>query len=231
MKNLKNLILLVGVLSFFMSCSNDAETDYSCDKLINVWVKENISTIRHLDRSDWKQFPPSKGLAIYRAFSKEQKIDFWLAKFEELESLSWNAREREHIRLAKDFVESHSDFFNDSELTEDQENELDIFFYKWMTHAEKELHWDRRIVFAIICSGYSLANTDGDLLVNISSQTSNMDALESLTTTETIPECNCKHKHVLACFGGPDECQEIDCYQSIGCGWLWLETCTGKCGM
>lgn len=224
-------VLLLGFMMLFFSCSNEYDYKFSCDKETNVWVKNNINTIQNLERNDWKNYPTSVSTAMYRAFTGEQKIAFWQDKLHEIKTLPWNADELKHIELVDDFINSHQDLFYVDELTDEQENQLDSFFYKWFLDAEKKLQWNRKLVYAIVCSGYSLANTEGDLLLYNESNMDDNSSIEFLAALEnSIPDCNCKKDHVLACFPGPDECQSTDCDQKGGCGWLYMQTCTGKCG-
>ena len=119
--------LCVTALTIMVSCSSD-ELTYSCDREINQWVKDNIESIQQMDRSDWLSVSGEMSIATYRAFTYQQRIRFWQDKFTEVKQLPWEDNELRHIELAENFIALHPYFFNSKQLTEEQNDELDLFF-------------------------------------------------------------------------------------------------------
>lgn len=224
-------LLCIAVACISESCSNESEGLYSCNQAIDAWVRSNIQEIHLMTRADWLQADHNLQLPIYRAFTKEQKIEFWLEKILDVKRLDWTTDELKHISEVEYFIETHHDFFEEKGLSENQENELEIFFYQWLKSGIEEFNWDERVAYAIVSSGYCLKNTKGELETSHTFQSS-VENLTDRSENSTTPACNCRVGHIFACFEGNDECKTIDCDETdIGCGWLLLQDCNGKCGL
>lgn len=52
---MKKLFFIVGLLSLltFFSCQNEENVYYSCDEAEDAWVKENLSSIRKMETTEW----------------------------------------------------------------------------------------------------------------------------------------------------------------------------------
>lgn len=122
------LVCAIALITM-VSCSSD-ELTYSCDKEINQWVKDNIESIQQMDRSDWLSVSGEMSIATYRAFTHQQRVRFWQDKFAEVKQLPWNEKELRHIEWAESYIDSHLDIFNSDPLSEEQNDDLDMFFYK-----------------------------------------------------------------------------------------------------
>lgn len=135
-----------------MSCSSQDDNIYSCDDVINAWAQENILEIRSMSRAQWKKLPAEKKHAAYVAFTQQQKINFWKDKLTGLMTQDWSKEELDHIKLVYDFIIEHPSFFNNDGLTEEQENILELFFYKWSDIAKNKLGWNMKLIFAMVAS-------------------------------------------------------------------------------
>ena len=215
--------LMLSISALFASCSQNEEV-YSCDKSTNQWVVDNLSMVRGMNRQQWKELPSDKKIAAYRAFSPDQKISFWEDKLCELNKLPWSTREKEHINKIGEFIHSHEYFFERERLSPEEENELELFFYKWTSFAVENLGWTKQLAYAIAGTGYSIQNTSGELNIEEPIFTKSMEKGKR-------PDCHCKINNPLACFpGGAGICDRADCTEvKPGCGWLLLETCDGMC--
>lgn len=215
-------VLMLIVISF--SCSTDDEQLYSCDKKINEWVKGNIPTIRKMNRTQWLQCKSSQSLAIYKAFAPTQKMLFWKEKFKELQELSWTREELSHILKVLKYVNTHPYIFSDDSLTEEQEDELELFFYDWQNMAITELGWTKVLCVAIAGTGYKLKNKDGEIDLQFS---------DTVISGPSSPQkdCNC-NTSILSDFCNvtlSGTCVKTKCNSEKGCGWLMLQTCNGEC--
>lgn len=220
--NTKILSILCLTL-FWVSCSQDENLSYSCDPAANAWVKSNLSEIRAMDRAEWLKLDSKVQLASYRAFSKEQKIAFWKGKLTEAMTLDWSKDELAHIQKVLDFVNRHPNFFDDDLLSEEQNNEVELFAYHWMKYATDSLGWDKKVVYAIAYTGYPIINTDGTMDI----KTSISERVETMAKGES--DCNCSVGSMFTCFPWPNNCSGSDCKEKSGCGFLMQQTCDGMC--
>ena len=83
---MKKLFFIVGLLSLltFFSCQNEENVYYSCDEAEDAWVKENLSSIRKMETTEWFSISEKLKLPVYRAFSLEQKQSVWMEKLEDV---------------------------------------------------------------------------------------------------------------------------------------------------
>lgn len=222
-KLLFTLAAFIGIL-FIASCSEQDEMTYSCDKTVDTWAKSNIAKIQNMNRAAWKALPAEKKRAAYRAFTPQQKITFWKDKFTGVLALNLTEKEREHIKLVYDFIIEHQDFFNNRELTDEENNTLDLFFYKWTTIAQEEFGWDMKLLVAIAASGDDINVKRGNNGILYSISDPSIDATKN--------DCHC-NTAILSDFcnvtsQGP--CEDVDCVEtSDGCGWIWRQSCNGRC--
>lgn len=227
-------IKLLSILFFIIgmvSCSNEDERSYSCNREVDAWVKNHLVEIQSMDRIDWLNVDNNLKIATFRAFTKKQKIEFWNDKLTQALDLDWNKEEKTHIIEVINFINSHSEFFASNKLTEDQENVLELFFYNWMNYSIDTLKWDKKIVYALVCSGYPLKDKTGILDTHLTIE-NNIERLTANSENEPELMCNCRIDHLLACFPNTNiECKDIECYEDnkLGCGWIWLQACTGRC--
>lgn len=214
------------MITIFSSCTSDEEEMFSCNKQVDEWVKDHLSEIRVMDRTDWLNSPNEKALAMYRAFTPDQRLSFWNAKIEEVLRLNWSEAEINHIRKAQIFLNSNSEIFSDFALTTEERDDLvDEFCYKWTENAITELGWTETIAKSILMSGKRVLNTDGEL------QELKSDFSISLLSDNEEVNCNC-NKNDDFCSHGSDCVDDPDCNTSErGCGWLWLSGCNGRCGI
>lgn len=217
--------LIIIALTFFTACSQE-EPSYSCNPQANAWVKNNIKKVRSMDRQGWKKLDATYRLGAYRAFTPKQKLDFWKGKFQELNQMQWNSAEKIHLAKALAFIVGHADFFSDQKLTDEQLDELELFFHKWKDHAIKHFGWSEQLCNSIIADGNSVLNKKGDIdTYDLNFQPSTPGA----SIGPTKRDCDCSAKADF-CYGvGPcvktSTCNETD----FGCGYVWLMDCTGRC--
>lgn len=221
---MKISLKVFSAIAFMMliSCSQEDLT-YSCNKQVDEWIKEHLTAIHQMTRADWIQIDGSFGVSVYRAFTKEQKLQFWREKFEKVKLLPWAEKEILHIEEAESFVNEHAYYFSDDPLKEDEIEELEVFYYRWSNKAKEELGWTDQISMAIIGTGYDLKNTYGELDLPKTSLSNSVMTLSPETT-----DCDCSVK-VDFCGLYNLICEDTNCETGKGCGVLWLMDCTGKC--
>lgn len=198
------------------SCTQTDELMFSCDKGIDNWVKDNISDIQEMSRAEWNMLPYSEQIAVFRAFAPEKKFAFWAEKFEELKQLPWTPAELAHIELAEHFLHTHPNMY--TKRTEQEEDELDTFYYTWTNKAKEELHWSDELTAAVIIFGNTLEDTKGKMKVS---------PVEPIIPGEK-PDCNCYFWVGFCPLTNP--CERGHCnVTSGGCGLMGGKDCDGTC--
>ena len=110
-----------------LSCDFNDDLKYSCDETTNQWVRDNLNQIHRMNRNDWSKVSNSMKIPVYRAFTPDQKITFWLQRIAEIQELGWNEQEKEHIQKVSDFINTHNEFFFVKTLNDEQLDELEDF--------------------------------------------------------------------------------------------------------
>ena len=218
--SLKSIVITILFGLILCSCSMD-EPRYSCNREIDDWVKENVDRIHLMSRADWLEAEPELCIPIYRAFKPEQRIEFWREKFKELMMLSWTDGEMSLIKEAEQFFEEHINLFGDILPTDEQLDEVEIFFYKWSEKAKKEYLWSDSMITSIIASGEKLLDTKGTIYKR--SKTA-----KSILSSDS-EACNCNVGSLFSC-GQYTECEDAECDgTTMGCGFMLLWECDGRC--
>lgn len=234
---MKKFIFSLGLISMLAvaphlvaSCSSDEEPTYSCNTTVDAWVKKNKKKIQSMDRRSWKNLGQDVSKAAYLAFTQKQKISFWCEKINEVKSLGWNEEEQHHLEQVKDYVLKHKYIFADTyELSESDQDEMDLFFYKWKKYAIEHFGWSESLCYAIVASGQELADREGRL-VTVRTRSG------GVSTGPTNPGLNLGDCH---CSVESDYCgfpinPSVECYRGFcnkvsGCGTLWAKECNGRC--
>lgn len=95
----------------FFSCQNEENVYYSCDEAEDAWVKENLSSIRKMETTEWFSISEKLKLPVYRAFSLEQKQSVWMKKLEDvMMNNEWKTEEIEHLQQLYDALSMHSEW-------------------------------------------------------------------------------------------------------------------------
>ncbi len=221
----KNLILLLFVISTFVGCSHDEEMIYSCDKAVNEWTIDNLTFIQKMTRKDWLVLSKAEKRAAYRAFTQQQRINFWLDKLQEVKSLNWSIEEIHHIEKVESFIKDHTEFMNNKKLSDEELDILEKYFYMWLEEGKSVYGWTDNIGISIAGSGEVAKNTKGELFDEATEYNNDSDL-----TNRGGEECECNQSVFSDFCGGAGPCVESKCTeQADGCGWLFLQQCNGIC--
>lgn len=211
------LAFVVSLLSF-SSCLEEEPT-YSCNKSVDTWVKENLPTIQKMTRADWLRTDSTVNIAIYRAFTPQQRLKFWQEKFREVKQLNWSKEELSHIKKVEDFINTHKEYF-EGQLSDEQLDSLELFSYQWQEYATTKLGWSKDICKALVAMGNKVKNTKGELSAVTTSY--------SNARITRVENCDCS-VYSDWCNNGW-YCKETNCDETfMGCGFLLLHNCTGNC--
>lgn len=213
------LSTLALVLFILISCNQEEEILYSCNNEINEWVINNKTAIQQMNRHDLLKLSKSKMRAAYNAFTPEQKIKFWESSIDDALKLNWSEEEKAHIQKVRQFIYSHSYFFEKQELSTDESDELEIFFYMWIEFAKENFGWTNDIIIAIAVTGYPLNNTRDVIEPGISDDINKKD-------------CECKEALMIEECGVNSACYTTNkcSITADGCGFFKLGKCNGMCG-
>lgn len=218
----KNILSFICGLFILVSCTNEEDTVYSCNEIIDSWVKSNLDGIHAMSRKKWESLDEPLKKATYRAFTPMQKLNFWQAKFEEVKKMDWSALELAHIKKAEDYLNQHKEIMY-GHLSDDQLDDLELFFYQWACYGEDKFGWTKEIAIAIAGSGNRMLDKKGNIERNIKTR--------SLRTLE--PDvCDCNDGSLSDFCGVAGPCNSVDskCKNSeFGCGWIWVQECNGTC--
>lgn len=223
MKKSYCFISVIFALLAMSACTAD-ELTYSCNKDVDGWVKDNLTEIHEMTRSEWLKMDEGVSIAVYRAFTPDQKIRFWQEKFIEVKNLPWNAEELKHIELAEQFLNTHQDYFDEGKLSDEQLDEVETFSYKWIRTGIEQLGWDDAVVISIVMTGFKVKNTKGEVIRPISSYSDNV------IEVSVERECHCNSGILNSCGLSQETCSDFHCIEvDKGCGFLFLYTCDARC--
>jgi hypothetical protein len=196
------------------SCVKEDQNVYSKEPKIDNWVKENRETFTDIKLSEISKNIGEKQRAIFRIINSENKKNLWIEKFKIMKEVYSN--QGEIFDEVLNFVELHN---FDNGL-----NQNDIaFFNKIIEKGRTKFSWTDEFIGITFCSfefyqpGYSYM---------IFADSNYIAAPDDPAVGETT--CNCK-------WGGMFACGSMDCNKGCkddgkkGCGFLFMETCTGKC--
>ena len=201
------------------SCNK--EVVYSCDEIVNEWVHENLSDIRVMSRSEWNKLEEDLKMPVYRAFTHQQRMNFWNDRLSEILKLEWLDEEKAHIETLLDFINNNQYIFEGYGMMSDKEkNTFDLFFYEWKDKAKIDFDWSDSLLFSILASGNTMIDTKGTLLV-----TDNMLNSRSLKPTSV---CICS---TSSDWCETSYCEGVPCEETfLGCGTIFAFDCNGRCG-
>ena len=218
---MKRIFLFSLVLTMFGFVSCQEEDVYSCNEEINEFVTMNLDEFKMLNRSEWCDLELILQRPAYRTFSMEKRQEFWKQKIEEVMELDWNDKERAHLQSLLTFIQDNQQVFK-SYLWEDEEefDKYDRFTYEWISYAETELGWERRLIKNIIADGNRIKDKKGTLDISTEKMR------QYLRRAEFLPDCDCNQAQDWCdTHCGNDPCDE----KIIGCGNLWATNCDGLC--
>ena len=228
MKHIFIYACLLLVSAGFFSCTENEEV-YSCDKTVDAWVRDNLSDIQKMTRTDWLNLDARVNRAVYIALTPEQKYLFWKEKMVEVLALDWNEVEKKHIESLYETISDNPQWFAaDFRKNEKEQENFELFTYKWIEHAKDNLGWDMKLIGSMIASGNKMLNTRGTLQIPVASTI----RLKSEAEFEEgyKPKCQCNTGDNWCSDAFPD-CKDLNTCATTtsGCGWFLLRSCDGEC--
>ncbi len=217
----KKTLLLSAILfvnSVFFSCQKTEELQYSCDPIVDAWVKKNISKIKQMEREEWLNLDEKVKPATLSAFNPIQKQKFWLQKMDEVMSLNWNTEELHYIEIFKQYIIENPNIF-ESDVTDEVIDEFAIFCYQWSEDVKEKLKWEKELIFAIAVSGNKLLDKTGTLSFSLDHTI--------VKSSGEVADCQCS---TSSDFCLQSHCAVDGCaIRNHGCGWVGVMICDGRC--
>jgi hypothetical protein len=210
-KKLNRIFFLISIFAFFQSCKEQIPV-YSSDPAINEFVRLKKAELSEISLEKLLTYNLDMQRAIFASWTPEKKKEIWLYKLcKVFESGCYNADEILHIQKLKDVVESNS--FS----TIQQANAISFTFQtEWLEQARNDLHWTEQFIAFLV---YRLW---------ITREQFDAEMADQLTDTGNDPvNCNC---NTTDDFCRNSLCISVGCIVTeSGCGWLWSESCNGRC--
>lgn len=224
---MKKFIYLFGlsVTLLLSSCSQD-EVFYSCNEEEDAFVKDNLKEIQKMTRGEWLEGSQDLKLPMYRAFTAEQKQQFWKEKIEKImNGCDWTEKELSHLVKLYDAIDEHKCWFTGRKrMSENEWDEFELHGYRWTEYAKNELLWSDQLVGSIVYTGEDIEIVDKEPVIKsvmVVSKRRFRSAVEK-------PDCNCTYRSAMFCPSGCMEGNNI-CNVVGGCGYLGGADCTGLC--
>ena len=99
------------------------------------------------------------------------------------------------------------------------------WIHKWLQKGIQELGWTDAIGISIVGTGYKVKNVNGEVELPVSTYA------EQNMRASVERDCNC-NTGIFSdfCYIIGHECSDLNCNDTgMGCGWLLLQSCNGRC--
>ncbi|MCB0450970.1 MAG: bacteriocin fulvocin C-related protein [Confluentibacter sp.] len=219
MKSIIQRLLYLSFTVAVISCSTNDEVCYSCNESVNEWAHENIVSIQAMDRQAIVSLPGEKQRAAFRVQTPEKRKLLWKNKLSQLLNEA-KSKEEEKLILFVDNFASKLSF--DRELTD---REYYDFEKELLPLVEKSGWTKSEMVYAF----GTLQNGKKKIKNDFFAKNSSIKklSLNLVANAEEDPDCNCK----WGWCGDGSDCEDDDCEETnLGCGAIWLGSCTKICG-
>lgn len=233
------MLFTIGIIT---SCTSD-DYLFSCDTSVNSWVENNLTEIKQMTRENWLAIDnPEVARACFRAFSPQQRAEFWIDKLKEVQNLDWNIDEKNHISELIEFLSKNANIFSDYADDRILQDKTDTFLYLWIEKCREQFNWTNNTIYGIIASGHPILDKTGRMQITNTS--------EKMMTRSGTSDCSCSTSsdwcvsHALQIeqilpivIDGIYDLENVKCIAggcnlgSLGCGTLFLGKCDGTCYM
>ena len=229
---MKKIIYLLGLsMALLMSSCSQDEVFYSCNEEEDTFVKDNLKEIQKMTRGEWLESSQDLKLPMYRAFTAEQKQQFWKEKIEKvMNCYSWTEEELNHLIALRDAVVNHEYWFmGKKRMSEQEQEDFEVFEYRWTEYAKSVRLWSEKLVGSIVYTGEEIEVVDKEPIVKSVTAISKKRVRSS--GESKYGDCNCRES------GEPFNCLPFSCLTGLnvcdrtdgGCGFLKGVDCNGYC--
>jgi len=120
--------------------------------------------------NDWLKLDGDQRMSVLDQITPEQRLSFWLQKFEDVSKLDWDEASLAHIQKLSEVIKANEKWFLAE--TEDEQKEATVnehtFMCEWMTFALKDLNWSDKLIHALVGDFGKVLDKEGNLDVVIS---------------------------------------------------------------
>ncbi len=214
---MKTICTILFCILVFSSCRQDL-IEYSCDPVINEYISNHRAEYSLFTINDLADSEPLVQQAIFRSFTPEKKRDILLQKVQYLlDNETYTDTEYDHVGKLLNHL--HENYFS-KENIKLEASQRSKYATEWIFFAKNSLGWsDRYIAFVVFRMYIKQIQFDNEIV-----------ALKSVVRKNTADSegdpCGC---NTAADFCGGSICNSGNCQLSTGCGWMWSETCSGRC--
>lgn len=216
-------ILAVALTICLFSCGKKSKDElYSCNPDIHNWAATNKARLQQYNRLQLAAVMSiDSQKAIYRTMSPEEQCNIWKEKLQWiLDSSEFSTEEKEHIRIAYDYLQPG--FYDD----EASLATLARWGEDWVQEGMTQLGWDSIRVF-LIAETFMLPpelNTLREHIIN-----ANGGNPQYVPSRGDKPDCDCRS--AIGCQWFVESCDKGgSCDETVGgCGPFGGWNCTGGC--
>lgn len=213
---MKKILLLGCVLCILFSC-RQSEFEFSCDPVIDQYVKENRDELLTVSVTEFADFDLPLQKAVYNSWDAQKKRDAWISKIKHV--LSYGSfTEPEILHLQKLISHINSNYFDEMSIQNGRESRY-LFEDEWINYTADKLGWSDQYIAFLIYRLYTEQYQFNDEL-------SMLRVLSSDVATNSEGSCTC---NTSSDYCDTFYCHSGGCSTTSGCGWLWTEQCNGVC--
>lgn len=210
----KNFFFLIAILAF-ISCSEDSTTDE---------LNNNNKLLKNSEIVDFNILSLNEQREYFKKLDYREKLTIWNNKMERLISTSKDSK-------IKNYLSELLNEINNRELSNGIDNqEYNRVWKQKLEILTSEYNWTDRDIYLTFTTLYSVEftenlNKSGDHIRHVS--------VEDIRNPGggASEECNCRLGGI-GCLNNScnqsDDCP-ADPDDELGCGFLWLQSCTGSC--
>ncbi len=200
------------------SCGNDLDNEvYSCDEQLDEWAHANLRSIQSMGREGWLQLGEEYKIAAFNAMTPAQKVDFWKNKIQEVMTLDWTKKEKQHIHKLYIYLQNNPNMFEPEFLADSTKTaDLRALVAQWEVDALFDYGFTEAQVYAILYTGNKMINKEGEYESNYTVRLRS----DSEAPNESN-KCNCNSEEK----GCDATCTNRT---GTGCGKWFYEPCDGR---
>lgn len=181
---------MCGVMVTLICVASCAKQEYySCDPVVDVWTKSNLSTVQTMTREDWlaiDNLPYQRG--AYSAFLPNQRFNLWETKMNELLLLDWSYEETLHIQKLLLLLNTNPQWFDVNRAGKKEYDKLKEVLSGWREYALQTLGWDNRLISSILYCPYPVIDKEGTLQLPSLCSFQKMEQEAMIPEKERLPE-------------------------------------------
>ena len=210
------VILVIAILFLFMVSCKRNEAVFSCDPTLNEYISTHTVGLKSLSLYELTKSDLAFQQAVFRSYDAAKKREVWLQKIQLLLD-NQNYTEAEYAHVASLLNHLHENYFEPENIASEALVRRQ-FAVDWISKAKTNLGWsDKGIAFVIYRLYTNQIQFDSEI---------NASQTDQIEIGDPSGNCSCS---TASDYCITNRCNSGSCNITTGCGWLWSETCDGKC--